>query len=337
MKLPVEQFKRRLKNLTERFLLFHGDEPYFINEALNVLSAHVRAEGYDVVSLVVDSHFNWRQFYSDWQSIDLFAPKRLWSLDLQIKPTTEAREIFKHCLDQPTTDTMVAVNAGYLESSARSGRWFRQIVDKGLVVESWHLAHERFCHWLEKRASKLRLNPDALALLVRLTDGNPGMAVQELDKLALLSGGAMIDRETLQQAVGDQARYRLFDLVDAVLAGERNRAVRMLYLMREEGVEPILIAWALHQEVRFLASGAFCRQRGGHPEQSPLWQGLWNKRRQALSRALAGLSPTHCRQALGICLAIELIIKGQRSGDPWEKLSQLVILLATDYTSTRQS
>ena len=54
----------------------------------------------------------------------------------------------------------------------------------------------------------------------------------------------------LAASVADSARFDVFQLGEAVLAGESTRALRMLAGLRAEGTEPTLALWALTKAVR---------------------------------------------------------------------------------------
>jgi DNA polymerase-3 subunit delta len=46
--------------------------------------------------------------------------------------------------------------------------------------------------------------------------------------------------ETVLAAVGDSARYSIYDFVDAALLGQPERVARILDGLRGEGIEPVL-------------------------------------------------------------------------------------------------
>ena len=48
-------------------------------------------------------------------------------------------------------------------------------------------------------------------------------------------------------SVADSARFDVFQLSEAVLAGTAARALRVLAGLRAEGTEPTLVLWALDQ------------------------------------------------------------------------------------------
>ena len=76
-------------------------------------------------------------------------------------------------------------------------------------------------------------------------------AVQEIDRLALqaLDG---ITQDMVEAAVTDQARFDVYQWLDAALAGQTS-SLRMLRALEAEGVDAVVIASALTREVRQLA------------------------------------------------------------------------------------
>ena len=97
-----------------------------------------------------------------------------------------------------------------------------------------------------------------------------------------MADGPELTAQTVLAAVDDSARYSIYDFVDAGLSGQPERAARILNGLREEGVEPVLINWALHQDIRRLASLVFARDRGQTVEAALAEQKVWEKRKPLL-------------------------------------------------------
>ena len=57
----------------------------------------------------------------------------------------------------------------------------------------------------------------------------------------------------IEAAVTDQARFDVYQWLDAALAGQTSRSLRMLRALEAEGVDAVVIASALTREVRQLA------------------------------------------------------------------------------------
>ena len=112
------------------------------------------------------------------------------------------------------------------------------------------------------------------------TEGNLLAAHQELTKLTLLGGDAGVNADALAASVADSARFDVFQLGEAVLAGESTRALRMLAGLRAEGTEPTLALWALTKAVRDVWSAQAGRRLPGHRPGS-------GRRRRSRSRSAA--------------------------------------------------
>jgi len=130
------------------------------------------------------------------------------------------------------------------------------------------------------------------------------------------------------RSVADSARFDPFGLVDAALAGEAGACVRMLGSLREEGVAPPLVLWALVREIRLFAEAADACGRRGSPEAVFARHRVWKTRQRRLLAALRARRPGEWRNLLGQAVHAELVVKGQRPGDPWGELIQLALALA---------
>jgi len=121
----------------------------------------------------------------------------------------------------------------------------------------WPPQAARYPEWLQQRlgAAGLALSAEALGLLAASTEGNLLAAQQEIDKLLLrFGGGAKLSLEQLAEAAGENARFEVGALSQAIAEGDAVRALRVLAALRAEGDEPVRILWwlvrALHGEAR---------------------------------------------------------------------------------------
>src|SRR5690606_30470891 len=138
-----------------------------------------------------------------------------------------------------------------------------------VMLTLWPVDAQKLPAWIRQRMQSRGLQPapEAVALLSERVEGNLMAAAQEIEKLVLLHGPGPLDAATVQAAVADSARFDVFGLVDTALAGEVARSQRMLTGLRGEGVEPVLILWALAREIRSLAAMAGEVARGTPPGQ----------------------------------------------------------------------
>ncbi len=93
-------------------------------------------------------------------------------------------------------------------------------------------------------------------------EGNLLAAHQEIQKLGLLYPEGQLEAADVERAVLNVARYDVFGLRDAMLAGDSARTLRMLEGLRAEGEALPLVLWAVGEEIRLLARLTEMRQQG---------------------------------------------------------------------------
>lgn len=331
MQIRPEQLESHLeKGLAPAYLL-SGDEPLQMVEAADAVRAAARARGYtDREVFAADPGFDWNALREAAQSLSLFASRRV--LDLRLptgKPGVEGGRALEAYAARPPGDTVLLVQCPRLEARDRKAAWCRALEGAGVMVQVWPLDRTAIEAWMERRLRRGGLvpTPEAVHLLCERVEGNLLAAAQEIEKLLLLTGPGALDGPAVMSAVADSARFGVFDLVDAALAADPPRAVRVLQGLRGEGVDPVLVLWALAREIRGLHQMAERVQAG--EALRGLLGGVRPPRRQPLVRAALGrLREPVLAGLLSDCARVDRVIKGLESGSPWDELLDLTLALA---------
>jgi DNA polymerase III subunit delta len=176
-----------------------------------------------------------------------------------------------------------------------------------------------------------------LAFFADRVEGNLLAAHQELQKLALLHPAGVLGFDQVEAAVLNVARYDVFKLGEAVLAGQVGRALRMLDGLEAEGEGAVLVHWTLAEDIRALK-----RVKDAMAEGKPLPLALkearvWGAKERLYERVLPLLADhqlAHLLQAASVC---DGVIKGLKHPewplDPWSALRRLVLLTMQLVTS----
>ncbi|MFO1432176.1 MAG: DNA polymerase III subunit delta [Candidatus Competibacteraceae bacterium] len=332
MKLRLEQLGGQLVGQLAPIYFVYGDEPLLVQEALAAIRSAARAGGYsERVCLTVEPGFDWNRFWESAVSPSLFAERRLLELYLGGAKLDDAGgKMLQAYAKRPAADAVLLLSAGKLEAGAQKSAWFSALETAGTVVPVWPIEASQLPAWIEQRmrAQGLRPTPEAVTLLAERVEGNLLAASQEIARLQLLFGGGTLSAEQLLAVVGDSARYSVYDLVDAALAGQAERVVRIVYGLRDEGVEPVLVCWALHREIRLLSLLAFATVQGQALEGEMARNKVWEKHKPLLRRALQRLPVRTCRRLLDRCAHLDRSIKGAATGNPWDEILSLGLSLA---------
>jgi DNA polymerase-3 subunit delta len=176
------------------------------------------------------------------------------------------------------------------------------------------------------KAKGFDATPDAVTLISGRVEGNLLAAKQEIEKLTLLREPGTLDAEAVAEAVTDSARYDAFKLVDAALAGDVPRTVRVLEGLKAEGEEPVLVLGALLRQLKELASFAL-EIEAGTPAQR-VTAGVWERRRPLIQAALKRRKAMGWQRLLKRAQRSDRVLKGRAHGRPWDELLELTTQMA---------
>jgi DNA polymerase-3 subunit delta len=333
MKLAIERLPAHLdKSGLARAYLIYGEEPLQQMEAADAIRHHACDVGVDErMVLTVEPGFDWRQLAQQTENLSLFASRRLIELRLgDHKPGRDGSAALLSYLEQASGDDVLVITAGKLDRSAQQSKWFKAFESAGVTLASWPVAAAKLPGWISQRlkAKGLTIEPEAARLLAERVEGNLLAAKQELDRVALLIDDGPVDVELILELVADNARFDLFELPDCALGGDAGRTLRVLEVLRQEGVEPVMVNWLLTRELRQLSVMA-AELADGRPLAGVVEaHGVWRNRQPAYRAALQRLSCERLVELLGSARRIDRVIKGSRRGDPWVELRELCAGLA---------
>ncbi|MHB8255701.1 MAG: DNA polymerase III subunit delta [Acidiferrobacterales bacterium] len=308
-----------------------GDDPLLVDESCEAIRQAARAAGYAERSVTsVGSGFDWNDLLLSSQSLSLFSRARLLEVRMPNgKPGEHGTRILSQLAAHPPADTILLVITGKLDRQTREGGWAKTLEEAGVLVGIRPLDGQRLPGWIEQRMALrgLRGESGVADLLAYHTEGNPLAAAQEVDKLALLYGDGVVRVAEVENLLADNTRFTVFGLADTCLAGDGRSAIRVLESLRAEGLDPILVLWALAREARTMAQIATQIAQGR--SESGVFQAhrVWASRRPMVTKALRRFRPTQWLGMLVRAARIDRIIKGRAEGDAWTEIESLVLAL----------
>ncbi len=313
--------------------VIHGEEELLRIEALDALRAAAKKQGYlNREVYTADNAFDWNELLHSAGGAGLFADLKL--LELHIpngkpgKTGGEALQTFAVCLPE---DTVTVVLLPKLEKNQLQSKWFAALAAKGEVWEAKPVGAAALPQWIRGRLGKIGLfiEADALALFAERVEGNLLAARQEIDKLGLLyPKGHIVNIDEAQTAVANVARFDVFQLAGAWMKGDVPRVCRLLDGLQEEGEEPVLLLWAVAEDIRTLIRLAASLKQGQSVQSVRNSLRLWGEKQTLAPIAVRRISISRLLDALKTCAKIDRIIKGAEEGDSWAAFRQLVISLA---------
>ena len=350
MQLRPDQLAAQLAKGLRRIYTIHGDEPLQSQEAADAIRAAARAAGHTErqVHTVAGAHFDWSGLIGASQAMSLFAERQL--IELRIpsgKPGKEGSEALQRYCAALADEVVTIVTLPRLDRTQTTSAWFAALDGAGISLRVDPIERAALPQWIAKRlaAQGQRVQGGesgqrALAFFADQVEGNLLAAHQEITKLGLLypRAGADADEargelsfEQIESAVLNVARYDVFKLGEAVLAGHVARALRMLDGLRAEGVAAVLVHYTLTGDILALkrvkdALGA------GRPLPLALRDSrVWGAKERLFERVLQVLTPASVAELVDAAQVCDGLVKGLGHPgwptDPWDGLMRLALMM----------
>jgi DNA polymerase-3 subunit delta len=308
-----------------------GDELLLAIEAQDAIRAAARAAGYTERSVLhADARYDWSQLTGATQGMSLFSERRIVEIRLPSgKPGREGGEALTAHAQSPAPDVLTLLALPALDYKARKAAWVAAVEAAAVWVEVSKIERQALPDWIGQRLARQqqRARRAALDFIADRVEGNLLAAHQEIGKLGLLYPAGELTLEQVSEAVLDVARFDLWTLPQAMLAGDRVRVLRTLQALRAEGEALPLVLWAITEEVRTLL-----RLRGLLDRGLPWAQAareVWVRReKEALTqRAVQRADPSQLGRLLARCAEVDRLFKGLRprgtDSDPWLELADI--------------
>lgn len=334
MKLYPDKLDAHLARQSAPVYLLHGDEPYQLMEIGDKLREYARNNGYDERQvLIANEEADWAAFREAADSMSLFAERRIIELRLPTgKPGRTGSEVLKQYCENPASDVLLIIASAKLDRGGSSSAWFKAIDKVGVTIAVYPIEPAKLNRWLSDKllSHGLTATVEAVSLITERVEGNMLAAAQEVERLALLHPKGELNADQVLAAVADSARYSIADLVQSVLIGKSARAIRVVRGLREEAVAPVLILWALSQEIRSGARAAEAAERGVSADAALKGAGVWPSRATPLKAAMARHSAVSWLSMLGATAHLDRLVKGHAAGDVWDSFESLCVQLSSN-------
>lgn len=330
MQIFPDKFIPTLEREFRGCYLIFGDEPQQKFEILQALRSKAKQQGFtERTVLVADTDFSWNTLLDATQAMSLFADRTLIELELPTgKPGTEGAGLLTDIAANLSPDTLLIIHGPRIGKDVQRTKWFKALDSIGAFTLCYPLEGNALSGWLSRRLQQagFQFTPGCVKMLADFCEGNLMAGAQEIEKLVLAYPDKQIDEQKLSQALVDQSRFNVFQLVDVMLQGDKERCVKMLYRLESEGIEPNIIIWALIREWQTLWNVCQLQQS----RQPIVWQkfGIWQNRQGFYQQALKRLNSEQLTRIGDQLTQADFLFKQESVVRPYIKLAHLCLLFA---------
>lgn len=336
MQLRFDALDGHLAKTLAPLYVITSDEHLLALEAADKIRRAAKSQGfYEREILTVERSFKWGALLAANQSQSLFGDKKL--IDLRIptgKPGKDGGQALQDYVTNLSPDNLTLITLPKLDWATQKAAWVGSLQQAAVYIDIPLVERNQLPGWISLRLSLQQQSADrqSLDFIADRVEGNLLAAHQEIQKLALLHPSGKLSFEQIHDAVLNVARYDVFKLNEAMLAGDVARLVRMLNGLKGEGEALPLVLWAMAEEIRTLL-----KLKSGMAQGRPLSALLkeyriWGPREKLMDPALRRVSLANLRAALQEASQVDKMVKGLRAkafaGDPWDALLQLGLRVA---------
>jgi DNA polymerase-3 subunit delta len=347
MQIAANQLGQHLQRGLKNLYTLHGDEPLLQQEALDAIRAVARPQGYTerTAHTVAGAHFDWSEVLAAGGSLSLFADKQIVEIRIPSgKPGKDGSTALQHMAQlAPGNDsTLTIVLLPRLDKMTKSSAWFAALEGSGVTVQMDPVERQALPQWIAQRLAAQGQRVVAgeegqrtLHFFADRVEGNLLAAHQEIQKLGLLypstGAGFELTLAQVESAVLNVARYDVFKLSEAVLAGQALRVQRMLDGLQAEGEAEVLVHYTLSEDIRALKRVKDAMAAGRPLPMALREQRIWGPRERLFERVLPRLTNEALAQLLQSAHLVDGIVKGLKQPDwpsnGWQALHRLALEL----------
>jgi DNA polymerase-3 subunit delta len=337
MQLRPEALDGHLAKGLAPLYVITSDEHLLALEAADKIRRAARANGFserDVLS--VERSFKWGELLAANQEMSLFGDKKL--IELRIpggKPGKDGSTALQNYAKDLNPDNLTLITLPKLDWQTAKSAWVTQLQQAAVYIEIPNVERAQLPGWIGTRLAGQGQSADrqGLDFIADRVEGNLLAAHQEIQKLGLLYPPGKLTYEQVIDAVLNVARYDVFKLSEAMLAGDPARLVRMLEGLKGEGEALPLVLWAVSEEIRTLL-----KLKAGMAQGRPLGALLkeyriWGPRERMMEPALRRIALPTLETALQQAAQVDKMVKGLRAkqfaGDAWDAMLQLALRVAS--------
>ena len=346
MQVRSDQLAAHLAKGLKRVYTIHGDEPLLAQEAADAIRAAAHAAGHTErqVHTVAGPHFDWSSLIGASQAMSLFAERQL--IEIRIpsgKPGKEGSDALQRYCAALADELVTLVVLPRLDRTQTASAWFSALDAAGVTLRVDPVERGALPQWIAQRLARQgqrvqggEAGQRALAFFADQVEGNLLAAHQEIMKLGLLygtdgAGGAELSLERIETAVRNVARYDVFKLGEAVLAGHAARTLRMLDGLQAEGTAAVLVYYTLAGDILALKRVQDA-VAAGRPLPLALRENrVWGAKERLFERVLPHLTSAGVGELVVAAQVCDGLVKGLKSpewpDDPWDGLKRLALMV----------
>lgn len=336
--------------------LAHGDEPLLSQWLIDALRPHWRAQNYAIKRIELVSVKSWQEVLSELVSQSLFDDASALIVTGNHKPDKAViAELERFAIDAQTgahSHSLLWLTPKQ-DKRAQTSKWFAPFAQYGHIIDCNLYNEQQRQQLLQIQAQQfgLTLSQEAWQLLMSHTEHHLLSAYQTLWRLSYLFAPQLmansssnspsssdshsvnldnnssqpltnvaLDINDLQAALVSDAQFSVFDLSDAMLAGNSAQVAKIIFQLKATDEPTTLVLWAIGKDMRQIM-----QLMDG---QDPQALGIWRSKQSLYQQACRRYSKAQTATWPALLYKCDQAIKGLVRQPAWELLLQAALELS---------
>ncbi len=327
MQIKSQALSSHLQKKIQSLYVVFGSCHYLLNEAVLHIKKAWRLRGEtDEIICDINSPTDWQNLLEEANSYSLFYEQVL--LDVRFeKKTIDAlgKEQLGTYLKNINPQCLIILQA---PSVPLKQLQFLSNNEQVMLVQASPLTGHGLQSWIieQLKMRSIQTAREAPALIYQYTQGNMLAAAQLIEKLSLIASETRaLTLEEIQDLLIDQCEYQLYELADACLTANAEKALHLLRQACNNRTEPTLILWLLTQEIRQLIQLSYLSQHNVPFQTACNQQKIWAQRAPMYQKTMSRIPRSKLYQLLQHSKQLDEQIKTSQSLQVWNGFEQLAL------------
>ncbi|WP_115708637.1 DNA polymerase III subunit delta [Legionella sainthelensi] len=254
MQIKQQMLAQQVQKKIAPLYMLIGQENYLLEESLTTIKSAIKKNHYyDEKIISIQSAEDWNSIKAEANSYSLFSDIVLLNVFFD-KKTIDAlgKKILVEYLNSINPRCFIIIRAPNL--SLKQLQWLSS-QQHAVVTVAYPLNTDAMKHWIitQLKRNAIQFDPQIPDLIHHYTQGNMLACAQVIEKIILSNNGNhKIDILQVQEHLSDQCEHDLFELVNACLLGQSDKAIQILRHAANNKTEATLVLWILSQEIRII-------------------------------------------------------------------------------------
>lgn len=328
MLIKYQHIAANLQKAIHPLYVLIGQDHYLLNDAALQIKALWRKNGeVDSKTLHLNSASDWRQLLEEANSYSLFSEYVLIHAFLEKKTIEKSgKEVIESYLKAVNPRCLIILNAPQV--GVKNLQWLSS-QDRAVVAQIHSFSVAALKNWISSQLQKRAIehDPTVPSLIQQYTQGNMLGCAQAVEKIALThEQGIYLTKEAVLEHLFDQCDYQLFELSDACLEAQTEKAIHLLRQARHSRKEPMLVLWLLAQEIRLLIQLSYL-QKNVSLSAACKKLNIWPQRIKNYQSALSRLPLPNLYQLLRLSQHLDIKIKSNHNHLIWQEFERMALKL----------